>query len=162
MEPTWLTATHDALSARQMHDLLRLRHRVFVREQDCPAYDDLDGLDVADDTVHVLAVLGDEVAGYARVLAPGPGLDSAGPRIGRVVVTGSARGSGLGRELVRRSLFACDERWPGRVVVLSAQAHLVALYEAFGFRSTGGVYADADGLPHVDMARAAGADPSPA
>lgn len=155
MEPTWLAATHHELTARQMHDLLLLRHRVFVREQECPFYDDLDGLDAADETVHVLAVQGAELAAYARVVAPG------GPRIGRVVVASSARGAGLGRELVRRCLVACEERWPGQAVVLSAQAHLLALYGDLGFRTTSDVY-DEDGIPHVDMARPAGSGAPPA
>lgn len=170
MDPTWLATTHEGLTARQMHDLLRLRHRVFVREQECPAYDDVDGLDVADDTVHVLAARDGELLAYGRVLAParhrhGAGHDGGpdgGPRIGRVVVDMEARGTGLGREVVRRSVAVCDERWPGLGVGLSAQAHLLSLYEQFGFVAASEVYADEDGIPHVDMARPAPAPRPPA
>lgn len=153
MDLTWHALAPSSLTARQMHDLIRLRHEVFVREQDCPDYDDLDGLDTAEETVHVLGLDGDELAAYARVQAPG----QAGPdaRIGRVVVAPGARGGGLGAELVRRAVAVCERSWPDAAIGMAAQAHLVEMYAAAGFRPAGKPYLD-DGIPHIDMVRTPG------
>ncbi|MDN5896012.1 MAG: GNAT family N-acetyltransferase, partial [Nocardioides sp.] len=119
---TWLGLHHLDLTSRQMHDLLMLRHDVFVIEQDCPYYRDIDGLDAADGTHHVLALHADQLVACARVLAPGG--DRPEVRIGRVVVAPTARGSGAGHDLMRQSLTLCEQVWPAADIFLSAQAHL--------------------------------------
>ncbi|MBD8870814.1 GNAT family N-acetyltransferase [Nocardioides donggukensis] len=162
MDPTWQTLHHRDLTGRQMHDLLRLRHRVFVREQDCPDYDDIDGLDVADDAHHVLAYDGDVLLATARVLPPRDAAGHSRPReygsgggaarVGRVVVAPEGRGRGLAHELVRRCVEVAERTWPGSPITLGAQAHLTDLYAAYGFVPVGEPYVE-DGIPHVDMTR---------
>ncbi len=142
--PTWLDLAPADLSTRQLHDLLRLRNEVFIVEQDCP-YPDIDGHDLAATTRHLLALDGDNLLACSRFLA-GP----AAVRIGRIVVAPGGRGTGLGRELVARSLDLCLAHWPGRPVLISAQAHLRRFYEELGFVATGSEY-DEDGIPHLDM-----------
>ena len=143
---------HRDLTARQMHDLLLLRFRVFVVEQDCPAYQDIDGLDIADETHHVLGLVGERVVATARVLPPG----LAGPRvrIGRVVVDPSARGGGAGHALMREALAVCARNWPDAEILLAAQAHLEDYYRTHGFVPVGEIYVE-DDIRHIDMVRQA-------
>jgi ElaA protein len=154
-----MTSAHiawTALEARQLdvatlYDVLALRSAVFVVEQEC-AYQDIDGLDLAKGTVHVL---GREerrsgIAAYARVLAPDA--EHPTPRIGRVLVAPEARGQQLARPLMKQALAACERRWPGEAVELGAQAHLTGFYASLGFEAVSEPY-DEDGIPHVWMRR---------
>ena len=75
--------------------------------------------------------------------------------IGRVVTSGKARGTGLGRELMKRSLLALDEHWEGEPIRLSAQCYLERFYSDFGFKPEGESYLE-DGIPHIAMIRPAG------
>jgi ElaA protein len=148
---TWHDLGAADLTVEGLYDVLALRNRVFVVEQEC-CYQDVDGLDLVDGTRHLLARDGAAVVGYARLLAPygdGPA------RIGRVIVTAEARGQALGRRLMERALAACAGHWPDAGVQLSAQAHLRDFYASLGFEATSEVY-DEDGIAHVDMRLPAG------
>ena len=145
---TWHDLHHAELGLGDLYDVLALRNRVFVVEQEC-CYQDIDGLDLVADTRHLLArAPSGSVVGYARLLAPS---DAGGPaRIGRVIVSSEARGRALGRRLMERALASCASHWPAAGVQLSAQAHLRAFYASLGFEAVSDVY-DEDGIPHVDM-----------
>ncbi|MDT0200659.1 GNAT family N-acetyltransferase [Nocardioides sp. AE5] len=162
MTLTWTSLHHSDVDGRAMHDLLRLRHQVFVVEQECPDYVDIDGLDVTGETHHVLGLAPEpdgRVVATARVLAPG----TAGPRarIGRVVIDPDHRGGGSGHALMREALAVCTREWPDAEVLLSAQAHLADYYGRHGFAPVGETYLE-DDIPHVDMVRPAGAGAGPA
>ncbi|MEO6512568.1 MAG: GNAT family N-acetyltransferase, partial [Nocardioides sp.] len=94
----------DDLDATTAYDVWRLRQQVFVVEQHSP-YPDLDGRDREPTTRHLLLDRDGELVGYARVLDDG---DWA--RIGRVLVTATARGQGLADELVRAALELTGDR----------------------------------------------------
>jgi ElaA protein len=145
---TWSRVAGDELTAATLYDVLALRSAVFVVEQEC-AYQDIDGLDLLDATVHVIGRT-DRIAAYARVLAPDD--HHATPRIGRVIVAPETRGQQLARPLMREALMACEQRWPGVAVELGAQAHLTAFYGSLGFDAVSEPYDD-DGIPHVWMRR---------
>lgn len=145
MALTWTCCALDALSARELYALLKLRSEVFVVEQRC-VYLDPDGQDLM-----ALHLLGRDASGallaYARLI-PTP----AGPKIGRVLCAPEARGAGQGRALMRRAIAECERRWPGQAMCLSAQAHLQGFYASLGFEPISAVY-DEDGIPHIDMRR---------
>ncbi len=145
---SWSVVGGRDLDVATLYDVLALRSAVFVVEQEC-AYQDIDGLDLAEDTVHLLART-DETAAYARILAPDE--QHLTPRIGRVIVSRATRGRRLGRELMARALACCAERWPGEAIELGAQAHLTGFYESLGFVRASEPY-DEDGIPHVWMRR---------
>ena len=126
-----------------LYDVLALRSAVFVVEQAC-AYQDIDGLDLVDGTVHVLGRDGDGLAAYARLLAPDA--QHATARIGRVIVATQARGRRLAHELMARAVEVCEARWPGPIE-LGAQAHLTGFYRSLGFEPVGEPY-DEDGILH--------------
>jgi ElaA protein len=132
----------EQLSADKLYELLRFRQGIFVVEQGSP-YPDLDGLD--QDAWHQLLLVKGELTGYLRLVPA-----ALQVRIGRVAVAAPLRARGLGRRLIEEALRFCSERYPGLPVVLTAQAHLVALYRSFGFEPTGEPFDDF-GITHVDM-----------
>jgi ElaA protein len=139
----WYERSYDELTRDELYAILELRERVFVVEQKC-AYQEVDGKDPM--SRHVWAVEGGAIVAYLRIIPAGEKYDEVA--IGRVIVTQAMRGSGLGRELMKRGLAAA-----GAVAVrLSAQAHLEKFYADLGFRRVSDVY-DEDGIPHVEMLR---------
>ena len=146
----WKVKPWKDVSRDEWHAVVRLRVDVFVLEQDCP-YSDLDGKDLR--ALHVWledhdVSKGHAVAAYARVLAPG--VSYREPSIGRVVTRYDRRGEGLGRELMRQCIDACQREWPGRDVRISAQCYLEQFYLELGFATVGEPYLE-DGIPHVEM-----------
>ncbi len=148
-ELTWSEVGGGELDVATLYDVLALRSAVFVVEQEC-AYQDIDGLDLAAGTRARRRAGGRRDRGVRP--HPRPDDEHPTPRIGRVIVSGSARGRQLGRELMGRALAACEQRWPGEAVELGAQAHLTGFYASLGFEAVGEPY-DEDGIPHVWMRR---------
>ncbi|MEN3791380.1 GNAT family N-acetyltransferase [Fulvimarina sp. MAC3] len=136
----------DELSAREVHDLLRLRGLVFVVEQDC-AFDEIDGQDPQ--AIHLRLMIGDDVAGCLRILA-----DDDTVRIGRIATANAYRGRGFGHEMMTEAMRYADKRFPRRDITVSAQSHLQTFYAAHGFIVVSVPYEE-DGIPHIDMKRAA-------
>ncbi len=153
-ELTWRARHFISLTATELYGLLQLRQRVFVVEQKC-AYLDADGYD--ERATHVWASLDDPRGGpsviYAvsRFFAPGIKYEEAS--LGRVVSAPEARGTGVGRELVRFTLEEIERAFGPVPVRISAQAHLSRFYRSFGFREVSERYLE-DDVPHVAMLRA--------
>jgi ElaA protein len=146
---SWHLSSFDALTPQQIYAILAARNAVFVVEQTCP-YQDMDGLDAG--AMHLTAWHGTEVAAYLRIIDPG--IKFAERSIGRVLTTSAFRGTGLGRELLKRALEYVDQTFPKESVRLGAQAHLQSFYAFFGFEKASDLYME-DGIPHVEMLRVA-------
>jgi ElaA protein len=134
-------ARFDELTLAELYELLALRVRVFVVEQEC-AYQELDGLDARAEHVWTRGPAG-EMAAYLRVVDEGDGVT----RLGRIVTAPEHRGTGGGAALMRAVLAGIE----GPVVV-GAQVQAQAFYERLGFAVSGPGY-DEDGIPHVPMRR---------
>jgi ElaA protein len=143
MPTTWFVREFAELSLEQLYAIIQLRERVFVVEQSC-AYIDADGADPT--CKHLWAERDGDIVAYLRVVPAG--VKFAEVSIGRVITAKSARGTGLGRELMKRgiALAGGDER-PIRI---GAQAHLERFYNEFGFTKVGKPY-DEDGILHIEM-----------
>ncbi len=139
---TVVVAAGPALTARQLHDLLKLRVDVFVVEQDC-AYHEIDGRDLLDTTQHLWIAdeHGPRVA--LRILD-----DPEGQRIGRVVTRHDQRGLGLAGRLMEWA----HHHVGSITTVLDGQSHLRSFYERLGYEVTGAEFID-DGIPHLPMRR---------
>lgn len=147
----WQDLHHSELTVQSLYALLKLRCEVFVVEQTCP-YQDIDGDDLIGENRHILGWRNNELVACARILKSDDDFDPV--VIGRVIVSGSARGEKLGYQLMDKTLEACQKQWPDKALYLGAQAHLQSFYAHFGFSAVTGVY-DEDGIPHVGMAREA-------
>lgn len=139
----------EALSDADWRAVEAVRRRVFVEEQDCPEDEEWDAWDAVEArgvTVHHLLALRDgEPVGCARWRAAG-----GAAKLERFAVVPEARGEGIARRLVARTLE--DARSAGhRRFVLHAQTYVQGLYAAFGFERVGEVFEEA-GLEHVKMA----------
>ena len=145
----WRFARFDDLAPRDVHDLFRARAAAFVVEQGC-VFQDVDGADP--ECWHLLGRSAGELFAYCRLVPPG--IKFAEPSIGRVVTTEAARGTGLGRILMREALARAEALWPGRPIRIGAQARLERFYEEFGFVTASAPY-DEDGIVHVEMVRPA-------
>ncbi|MFZ5446027.1 MAG: GNAT family N-acetyltransferase [Myxococcota bacterium] len=137
----------DRLSVSELHDLLQLRQRVFVVEQQC-AYLDLDGADPL--CWHGLGRLDGRLVATARLVPPG--LKFVEPAIGRVVTAPEVRRTGMGRALMSEAVVQVQRLYPGEDIRIGAQRYLERFYESFGFEAEGEPY-DEDGIPHVEMVR---------
>jgi ElaA protein len=146
----WRFARLDGLTAREVHDILQARTAVFVVEQAC-VFQDMDGADP--ESWHLFARRGGDIAAYCRLVPAG--IKFAEPSIGRVITTRAARGTGLGRELMREALARCEALWPGSAIRIGAQLHLERFYGSLGFARDSEPY-DEDGIPHIEMVRQGG------
>lgn len=108
-----------------------IRHQVFVEEQGIPAELEENGLD--EEAVHLLAVVDGEAVGTIRLV---PRADDTG-ELARVAVLESARGSGVGKALVRE-LEAVARRMGLSGLVLHPHAYLEDFYRDLGYHTTSG------------------------
>jgi putative N-acetyltransferase (TIGR04045 family) len=137
----------------------RIRHQVFVLEQQVFAGSDLDAHDASDTTIKVLAWAGDEPAGAVRLHPLGPEIWQGD----RLAVLPDYRAWNLGGPLVR---FAVETAalLGGAEMVAHVQAANVRFFERLGWcrRGEPELYV---GLPHqlmsIDLRVRVGA-PSPA
>ena len=134
------------LSLEEFHDIIALRIRIFIIEQNCP-YQEVDG---KDKLAHHLFFKNekDEIIAVTRILPQG--ISYAEVAIGRVVVHEDYRGTGLGNQLMADSMNFVKDKYGKVPVRLSAQKHLENYYGNHGFKSTGKEYLE-DGIPHVEM-----------
>jgi ElaA protein len=154
---TWRWCRFDELSVFELDAIYRARQLVFSIEQQC-AYLDADGFDVESFHLAAWSPAHKVPRAYARVVSPA--LKYAEPSIGRVITAVDARGTGLGRELVRRAIALTGQAFPGKGIRISAQTRLEAFYVEAGFVVVGAPYLE-DGIPHTEMVLAGSAVPAP-
>ena len=134
----------DALSVEELYDILYLRNRVFVAQQEITAEPDVDGRDP--DAHHAMLWLGAggaeestaqrSMLGTARIFVSESASSSSNPSgelepavIGRVAVDPNRQRQGHGTELMKQI-----QSWLGdRPAELHAQAYLQEWYEGLGW-----------------------------
>jgi len=127
----WTTQKQAACSVRE---------QVFIIEQKIPLEMEMDKTD--EHCIHAVATnsVGTPI-GTGRLLPDG--------HIGRMAVLASARGSGVGGQLLQSLMQAAKERGDQRVV-LSAQSQVEGFYARYGFKVISKEYVEA-GINHIDM-----------
>jgi len=123
-----------------------IRTQVFIEEQNIPADMEWDTGDAQ--AVHALASnrFGLPLA-TGRLLQHAPGV----ARIGRMAVSQTVRGSGVGRAVLDALSNAAQQRGD-REIVLHAQTSAQAFYARSGFIPRGAVFEEA-GIAHIEMTR---------
>ena len=141
----WTCKNFKQLTTEELYAILRLRSEVFVVEQNC-VFLDMDNKDIH--CHHVMGWKGDLLAGYSRIVPAGISYEESS--IGRIVSSPAARGSGVGRELLIRSIDYLYTLHGKRPVRIGAQYYLKRFYESFGFVQKGEIYLE-DGIEHIEM-----------
>jgi ElaA protein len=141
----------EELSTTELYEIMALRQLVFVVEQNCP-YLDADGKDLS--AWHLLCrnSKGTLIA-YTRLLPKGISYPDY-PSIGRVVNHPEVRGTGIGKQLMEKSIALCIYLFGNEPIKIGAQRYLKTFYEGHGFVATGEEYLE-DGIPHLKMIRPA-------
>jgi len=147
MEFTEICKPFDALTPKELYEILRLRSEIFVVEQNC-IFLDQDNKDFS--CQHLMLYANKELMAYARIVPAGLSFDE--PSIGRIVSSHAARGKGFGKHLVKLSIDNCIRLYGNRPIKIGAQLYLKAFYESFGFEQVSEIY-DEDGIDHIDMIR---------
>ena len=135
----------DSISKEELYDVLSLRQRVFIIEQDC-FYEDLDYSD--QEANHILLYKDNNLIGYSRVFPPGIKYDAAS--IGRIVVDDKFRGMEYGKMITTESIEFIKNNFSKSDISISAQFRLVHFYENLGFKIEGSVYLE-DNIDHIKM-----------
>jgi len=147
----WRFVPWAELGRDELYEILTVRARVFVVEQNCP-YVDLDGLDRQ--SWHLwMEDAGGAVLAYLRVLPPGAKYEE--PSLGRIITAPTARRTGLGRALVAEGLRRAEQLFGPVPIRIGAQRYLEHFYGEFGFVRDSDEY-DEDGIAHIEMVRPAG------
>ena len=109
-----------------MSALQRIRHQVFVVEQQIPVDADRGGLDA--ESFHVIALLGKEIVGTGRLTAEedGKGL------LFRIGVLKKVRGKGLAKRIIKE-LETIAMQHSLNFLYLDPHDHLQPFYESLGY-----------------------------
>ncbi|RYG40175.1 MAG: GNAT family N-acetyltransferase [Chitinophagaceae bacterium] len=144
---TWILKPFAALTTDELYAILRLRTEVFVVEQNC-VFQDMDNKD--QQSFHLMGWQSDQLAAYTRLIPAGVSYEE--PSIGRVVTAPGARGMGLGKLLMDKSIEELEGLYGKTPVKIGAQLYLKKFYESLGFGQTGDIYIE-DGIDHILMIR---------
>ncbi len=129
------------LSVDALYDILNLRLKIFVVEQNC-VYLDTDYLD--QNSEHVSYYVNNQLVAYVRIIPISKQHENF--VIGRVVCDHEFRNQGIGKKIMQ---YAID--YIGlHTIKIGAQLYLKNFYESIGFQQISEVY-DLDGIPHIDM-----------
>ena len=141
----WLYQNFSTLTAYELYEILRLRNRVFVVEQNC-VYPDTDEKDL--NSWHLCCWHNNQLIAYARIIPPGIAFAEA--CIGRVVTAPEYRRKGLGKELMQEAIKIVLENFRVVSIKLGAQLYLKHFYAQLGFIPCSETYLE-DGIPHIEM-----------
>ena len=120
-------------------DLLKVRFKVFVEEQNVPLNIEIDEWDR--ESSHLLVEYQGKSIGTGRLLPDG--------HIGRIAVLENHRNKGIGNAITDRLIQMAKTAGHSRVE-LSAQLTARDFYVKIGFKPVGTVYEEA-GIPHIAM-----------
>jgi ElaA protein len=144
---TWTVKKFDELSLQELYAILQLRSEVFVVEQNC-VFQDMDNKDQS--SYHLMGWENNILLAYTRLIPPG--ITYPFSSIGRVVTASSARGSGIGKLLMEKSIQELEQLFGRQPVKIGAQLYLREFYHSFGLKQAGDIYIE-DGIDHIEMIR---------
>ena len=148
---SWVCKKFDKLTPFELYAILQLRNEVFVVEQNC-VFQDADNKD--QQSFHFMGWMpasqgeNDKLIAYSRLMPAGIVYDKAS--IGRVVTSPFLRRTGIGKELMERSIEKTKELFGKNTIKLGAQLYLKNFYESLGFTQSSAIYLE-DGIEHIEM-----------
>lgn len=141
----WTYKFFDELTTTELYDILWLRSRVFVVEQNC-VYLDTDYKDQK--SYHLMGKINNILVAYVRILPPGLSYEEAS--IGRVITNPDFRGNGYGIDLMNLAIEKTLSQFNANSIKIGAQLYLHKFYSDLGFVQSGEEYLE-DGIPHIEM-----------
>ena len=145
MQLNWIFKKFDELSAAELYNIMQLRNKVFVVEQNC-VYQDADDKDQP--SLHLCGWDEKTLVAYTRIIPQGISYTEAS--IGRVVTSPAYRNTGAGRLLMKESISRCFSEFNCTVIKIGAQVYLTEFYQSLGFTPCSSEYLE-DGIPHIEM-----------
>lgn len=143
----WILKKFEELTPDELYAILQLRNEVFAVEQNCVYYD-MDDRDQA--SLHFMGWLETKLVAYTRIIPPGIVYED--PSIGRVVTSKHVRRTGIGRDIMNRSIDIVYQIYSKIPIRISAQLYLKQFYNELGFEVTGDPYIE-DSIYHIEMVR---------
>jgi len=141
----WTYKHFSELNTAELYEILWLRSKVFVVEQNC-VYLDNDFKD--QESWHLCGWIGNRLVAYVRILPPG--LSYAEASIGRVLTHPDFRKQGFGIELMKVAINKTITQFNVNTIKISAQCYLLNFYNSLGFKTCSEEYLE-DDIPHVEM-----------
>ncbi len=141
----WQCKPFNELTAAELYQILQLRSRVFIIEQQCN-YLDEDGKDYK--SHHLMAWDNDCLAAYARLIPAAIAYPEAS--IGRVITSSKYRATGIGKKLMAKSINEVYKHFGKQPIRIGAQLYLKRFYENFGFVTCSDEYME-DNILHIEM-----------
>jgi len=135
----------NELTSKEIYEILHLRQKVFVEEQNC-AYVDSDFRDQK--SLHLLVYDQNKLIGYLRLIKMDKYQDC--PSIGRIVLARAYRSNGIGKQLIEEGIKKSQQLFSNIEIKISAQLGLKEYYEDLGFSIKGEKYLE-DGIEHIQM-----------
>lgn len=140
----WHVKRFNELSAQELYDLMYLRVKTFVVEQN-RVYQEVDENDLH--AIHIFRYEDKKIVAYARIFE-----ENGHITFGRVVADKNHRGTGLGAKLVEEIIKVINENHPHQEIVIEAQTYVEDFYKKFDFHSVGGPFLF-NHTPHIKMIR---------
>ena len=141
----WTFKAFQELTLDELYDIMVLRQRVFVVEQECP-FVDADNHDQP--SLHLFAHYENQMAAYARIIPPG--MYYKEPSVGRIVTAPEFRGTGLGKLTTQKSIDWTYQEFGKQPIRIMAQHRLMHFYHDFGFKEVGERFLE-DDIWHIEM-----------
>lgn len=139
---TFTVKNFNELTSKEVYEILKARATVFVEEQKI-IYVDMDNIDYS--AIHCFLSENGAVKAYLRAFYEDQGNTL---HIGRVLSL--PHGTGLGRELMERSVAYIKSNTKARMLRLNSQSRAVGFYEKLGFKRVGEEFL-IQGIPHFTM-----------
>ncbi|OKH26396.1 GNAT family N-acetyltransferase [Chroogloeocystis siderophila] len=130
---------------QEWQSIQEIRRVVFQEEQGVDTALEFDGKD--DTAEQLIAYRNAQPVGTARIRY----LDTKTAKIERLAVLSTARGQGIGKQLMQKAIERAIAQ-KMQEAVIHAQEYVKALYQQLGFVQEGETFDEA-GIPHVKMRR---------
>ena len=141
---TILIKKFEELTLNELYNIMKLRSKVFVVEQNC-VYQDLDDIDKI--SYHFFIKGNDDnIKAYLRIFEK----DEETAQIGRVVTDEKERRKGFASNLIKKGIEFCKKEMKKNKVYLEGQVYCKDLYLHLGFNIISDEFLE-DGIPHYKM-----------
>ena len=126
---------------KEFDDVISIRKKVFIEEQNVPIDIEIDGLD--DEAEHAIAYLDGEPIGCARIRF------NTYAKLERIAAMKDHRGKGFGRKITEFLIDYCKQKNVDEIR-LHAQMYTADFYKKLGFLERGKTFFEAD-IKHIEM-----------